>query len=173
MTDAAETNYQIDLSQITQLKELEMIKPSSTNKNRVYLTNSIIYLIGLIIGAVNVYFVDERNWTVIGSLFLIGSLIWAGFTWLLAKYYDNHAYALREKDMSIDEGVFFKSRQTTPYHKIQHVEISQGPIQKRYGHSTLKIFAAGGNGSSTEINGIDKDEAERLRQFLLEKIGEK
>jgi hypothetical protein len=167
---AEESNYQIDTSALTELKLLNMTKVSDTNPKRVVTTSGIFYLAVLVIAVIALIFIEEWKPKIVISIILIVSIIWWLITWTSILFYRTHAYALREKDVTIDEGIFFKSRQTTPYHRIQHVEISQGPIQKKFNHSTLKIFAAGGNGTSTEIRGIEKEEAEHVRQFLLDKV---
>lgn len=83
--------------------------------------------------------------------------------------YTRRAYALSEKDVTYRKGWVFHSITTIPFNRIQHTEVSQGPIERRYNLSTLKIFTAGGSSSDMVIPGLEDEEAKQLRDFISEK----
>jgi membrane protein YdbS with pleckstrin-like domain len=58
-----------------------------------------------------------------------------------------------------------------PFNRIQHVETSSDPIDRKFDLATLQIFTAGGSGGDLKINGLEKDTAEQLRVFILQKVG--
>lgn len=72
-----------------------------------------------------------------------------------------------EDDLVIASGRMFRSLETVPFGRIQSVEISEGPIERHYGIATLEISTAGS--SSTILPGLPREEAERLRQRLIER----
>jgi membrane protein YdbS with pleckstrin-like domain len=95
------------------------------------------------------------------------------FAWAIfaeTKSFPKRGYLLREKDVSYKKGWIFSSTTTIPFNRIQHSELSQGPISRMMKLSTLNIFTAGGSASDLSISGLDPQEAERLREWITEKI---
>ena len=80
-------------------------------------------------------------------------------------------YTVRDKDIVFRSGVVWRSVTAIPFNRIQHVETSSDPIDRKFEFATLQIFTAGGSGGDLKINGLEKDTAEQLRIFILEKVG--
>lgn len=80
-------------------------------------------------------------------------------------------YALREHDLLYRQGVIFCKVTALPFNRIQHVEVSHGPLDRRFGLGTLKVFTAGGSGGDLSIEGLPADKATQLRDFILGKAG--
>jgi membrane protein YdbS with pleckstrin-like domain len=80
-------------------------------------------------------------------------------------------YAVRDKDIIFRSGVVWQSVTAIPFNRIQHVETSSDPLDRKFDLATLQIFTAGGSGGDLKINGLEKDTAEQLRIFILEKVG--
>lgn len=80
-------------------------------------------------------------------------------------------YAVRDKDIIHRSGVFWRTVTAIPFNRIQHVEKSSTPLDRRFGIATLQIFTAGGSGGDLKIHGLPAQIAERLRVFILEKVG--
>ena len=81
-------------------------------------------------------------------------------------------YALRTRDVLFRTGVFFRSITAVPLSRIQHVELSRGPLERLFGLATLQVFTAGGSGSDLSVPGLALDTGERLREFILGRIGD-
>ena len=77
-------------------------------------------------------------------------------------------YALREHDLNYQSGLIFKSLVSQPILRIQHIEISRGPIERRAGLATLQVFSAGGIAHTFNIPGLVHEDAVSLRQFILD-----
>ena len=80
-------------------------------------------------------------------------------------------YVLRDKDILFRKGVIWRSETAVPFNRIQHVETSNTPLDRRFGLATLQIFTAGGSSGDLKINGLGNDIAEQLRVFILDKAG--
>ena len=80
-------------------------------------------------------------------------------------------YVVRDKDMVYRTGVLWRSVTAVPFNRIQHVETSNSPLDRRFSLSTLKLFTAGGTGGDLKIDGLNADRAEQLRALVLEKAG--
>ncbi len=79
------------------------------------------------------------------------------------------SYALRQNDLTYKKGWLFYSTTTIPFNRIQHTEVSQGPLERKYRLCTLKIFTAGGSTSDLSIPGLEQDEAQQLRDYIARK----
>lgn len=79
--------------------------------------------------------------------------------------------AFRDKDILYRSGVISHKVTAIPFNRIQHVETKQGPLDRRFGTSSLQIFTAGGSKGDLDIEGLERDLAERLRGTILKRIG--
>lgn len=113
------------------------------------------------------------------GIFLIQKvLLWAaivvfGFPFLLWPIVavPRKGYVLRDKDVIYRSGVLFRSVTAVPFNRIQHVETSSTPFDRRFGTATLKLFTAGGSGGDLNIDGLPAPTAESLRVYILGKVG--
>lgn len=80
-------------------------------------------------------------------------------------------YAVRDKDIIYKSGVFWHTVTAIPFNRIQHVEKSSTPLDRRFEVATLQLFTAGGSGGDLKIHGLSAAIAEQLRVFILDKVG--
>lgn len=80
-------------------------------------------------------------------------------------------YAVRDRDLVYRSGVFWRSVTAVPFNRIQHVETSSSPLDRRFSLATLKLFTAGGSGGDLKIDGLHSERAEQLRALVLDKTG--
>ena len=80
-------------------------------------------------------------------------------------------YVVRDRDIIFKSGVIWRSVTAIPYNRVQHVETSSTPLDRRFSLANLQIFTAGGSGGDLKIPGLAADTAERLRTYILEKVG--
>ena len=64
-------------------------------------------------------------------------------------------------------GVWWQSEIFIPTARVQHTEVNQGPIQRRYGIGALKVYTAAVQLGSIEIGGLAYTDAVLLRDRLL------
>lgn len=79
--------------------------------------------------------------------------------------------ALREHDIAYRSGLFWKKTVLLPFNRVQHAEVSSGPLQRKYGLASLKFFTAGGSSVDLKIDGLLKERAEEIRTFIMKKCG--
>lgn len=77
---------------------------------------------------------------------------------------------LRQHDLTYRSGYFRQETVTVPFNRIQHSEISQGPLARMFDVCTLKLYTAGSSGANLRVPGMDVDRAKRLRQQLDERV---
>tara|TARA_B110000285_G_scaffold55076_1_gene62706 strand:+ start:765 stop:1295 length:531 start_codon:yes stop_codon:yes gene_type:complete len=107
------------------------------------------------------------------NVFLIPAALWAVLfgIWALSEWFgfDRRGYLTRERDLSYRSGWLFHSLTVVPFNRIQHSEVSQGPVAKRFRICTLKLYTAGSSGANLQITGLDEDVANQLRQIIDER----
>jgi uncharacterized protein len=103
-------------------------------------------------------------WVVVTTISLFGLL------WPLVSV-PRKGYAIRDKDIVYRSGVIWRNVTAVPFNRVQHVETSSTPLDRRYAQAKLQLFTAGGSGGDLKIEGMPADVAERVRLFILEKAG--
>ena len=84
--------------------------------------------------------------------------------------YRKKGFAFRNHDVLYRSGIIATSTMVIPYNRIQHVALHEGLVSRYYGLAKIEIFTAGGNASDIEIPGIEKAQAEDIKQLLMGKI---
>ena len=79
------------------------------------------------------------------------------------------AYQVREQDVSYRSGVLVKKVATVPFVRVQHARIRQGPLQRRFGLASVEVNSAG---PDLMIKGLAADQAEQLKQLVVERAGD-
>ena len=76
-------------------------------------------------------------------------------------------YLLREQDISYQSGLIFRKTVSQPILRVQHVELKRGPVDRKVGLANLQVYSAGGALHTFEVPGLEYDDAENMRQFIL------
>ncbi len=88
--------------------------------------------------------------------------------WLEAR---RRAYGVREQDVLYHSGLLFHRTTVLPFIRLQHVETASNPLERAFGLVRLTCFTAGGSSGDLVIQGLERETAERLREYLLKRIG--
>lgn len=95
--------------------------------------------------------------------------LWSFFS--VYKTFKKKAFALRDKDIHYKSGWIFRRKTTIPYNRIQHCELSSGPIDRIFDLTNLQVYTAGGSHSDLSIPGLSTEVGDSLKKFILHKIG--
>jgi len=94
------------------------------------------------------------------------ALIWQTFRWPQIQY--RHAsYRVDAQGIEIARGVVWRSIVHVPVSRVQHTDVSQGPLQRRYGLGTLTIYTAGTAYARVNLQGLSHASALAIRDHLL------
>ena len=80
-------------------------------------------------------------------------------------------YSVRSHDILFKSGVFWRTVTAVPFNRVQHVEKSSTPLDRKFKLATLQLFTAGGSSGDLKIDGFPAKTAEKLRAHILDKIG--
>ncbi|WP_228768449.1 PH domain-containing protein [Shewanella sp. TC10] len=89
--------------------------------------------------------------------------------YLIFKAAKNLCYGVLEHELVVRKGLWWISTTTLPFTRLQHVSLSQNPLQRRFSLATLKCFSAGSGAAEIYLPGLLFNTAEHLRQHLLNK----
>ncbi|GAB2828560.1 PH domain-containing protein [Streptomyces daliensis] len=105
------------------------------------------------------------------AAFALLPLAFAAWGWgALRRNWRSWRYAERVDDLLISRGVLWRELTVVPYGRMQLVEVTSGPLERRYGLARLQLHTAAATTDAT-IPGLSPEEAERLRDRLTE-LGE-
>ena len=88
-----------------------------------------------------------------------------------AALYEALDYEVDATGISIRSGVVWRSHVSLPRVRIQHTDVSQGPLQRRYGVATLKLYTAGSRYTRIDLPGLAHADAIALRDALIARVG--
>jgi membrane protein YdbS with pleckstrin-like domain len=97
------------------------------------------------------------------------ALLGAGWSWL-GRNWRAWRYALREDDLLITHGVLRQHQLIVPYGRMQLVEVSAGPLLRRFGLASLQLHTAAAT-TDASLPGLSPADATVLRDQLAE-LGE-
>ncbi|MBB0232944.1 PH domain-containing protein [Streptomyces calidiresistens] len=105
------------------------------------------------------------------SALALAPLALAGWLWwVLGRHFRSWRYRERRDDLLIGRGVLWRQLTVVPYGRMQLVEVTSGPLDRKFGLARLQLHTAAAATDAT-IPGLDPAEAERLRDRLTE-LGE-
>jgi membrane protein YdbS with pleckstrin-like domain len=110
-----------------------------------------------------------------GRPMLFLTLLWAagslGLAWWTYRWpeveYRHASYKVDERGIEIRRGVFWRRVISVPRSRVQHTDVSQGPMERGRGLGALVIYTAGTDYARVELGGLDYATALRIRDHLL------
>lgn len=92
--------------------------------------------------------------------------LWQAIRWP-ARVYEHTFYRVDDQGIEIRKGVYWRVVINVPRSRVQHIDVSQGPIERRYGLGTLVIYTAGTEHAKVELQGLEHGRALEIRANLL------
>ena len=163
-------NPEIALDELPELERVEWQKLEPAFARRMLVERLGVTLLALI-GTFVPYFVagdafapTVPPWVIV----IVAALPYLAWPFVAVP---RRGYVVRDKDIAFKSGVVWRSVTAIPYNRVQHVETSSTPLDRRFGLANLQIFTAGGSGGDLKVAGLAAATAERLRNHILEKVG--
>ena len=170
--DTLFSNQQIMQSELPQLTQLKL-EPISAKYRIINL--SIASLVTLVLIAIASFlrfnpFFELPEDLVYAYPFIVAVIGALGGVWFVYHVFADTKikYAVREQDISKQAGLIFRGFSCQPVLRVQHVDVKRGPIDRWAGLAKLQVFSAGGEMHTFEIPGLPLENAEKIRQFILD-----
>lgn len=93
-----------------------------------------------------------------------------GRTWYARAAYRSWRYRLTAEGVELHHGVFWKRVSAMPYHRLQQVDVGQGPLERWLGMSSVQLRSAAATTDAT-IPGISQAEVDDVRRLLMQRAG--
>jgi len=165
------TNVQVSLETLPRFADVEY-EALHASYPRLVLGVTLVFLVpiylavtGFLLAAIEPG--TAAAWLRAGLLCLALLLFVIFLAWFSYKSARVMRYALRQHDVIVQSGIFWRKEAVQPIRRIQHIEQHQGPVDKRFGLYELKLFSAGTGHFTFRIPGLDAETASSIRQFIL------
>lgn len=163
------TNEVLDLNQIPRYETVDLASLQPNYWKVMLIKIAFIFLlIGVLLGVAVVFEEEVRQ---------VQAAIWSVYLFLLAVVlffsklsFQKKGFAFREHDVIYRHGIIATNTMVIPYNRVQHVALHEGLIERWFGLAAVEIFTAGGSDSDLKIPGIEKTQAEDIKQLLMGKI---
>jgi membrane protein YdbS with pleckstrin-like domain len=102
---------------------------------------------------------------------LIGLMGWWAHAWppMAFRY---ASYDVAAEGIEIRRGVLWRVITNVPRSRVQHTDVSQGPLERKHGLGTLVIYTAGTDDASVHLPGLPHERALEIRDHLLPRAGD-
>jgi uncharacterized protein len=87
--------------------------------------------------------------------------------WWPAVAYRHASYRLSARSLEIRRGVLWRAVIDVPRSRIQHSDVSQGPLERLHGLGTLSVYTAGTRHALVRLHGLDHGRALAIREHLM------
>jgi len=77
------------------------------------------------------------------------------------------SWRLSSTGLEIRRGVCFRHRISVPRARVQHTDVTRGPLERRFGLATLIVHTAGSADNQIPLEGLEHQVALGVRDFLL------
>lgn len=135
-----------------------------------WIVTAAISLSQLIALAVIFFVADLPGWALaLLGLFWIAltlALAWSSYRWPEIEH-RHRSYKVDERGIEIRKGVLWRRAIQVPRSRVQHTDVSQGPIERGFGLGTLVIYTAGTEHARVDLPGLEHATALRIRDYLL------
>ncbi len=171
------TNPEVPLSSLPSAVDLHWHPLHPRFVTRILVQRAItVGVMTVLLGATTVFFQMKRPWEgefnsalpvawTLAICFFAWRMIWPVFE------VPRRGYAVREKDIAFKSGVLWRSSTIVPFNRVQHAATGSGMLDRKFGLAALTVFTAGGAGADLHIAGLAAEHAERLRVYVVNKVG--
>ena len=88
-----------------------------------------------------------------------------------ARKFAYWGFALDEGELQVAHGWLMRVHTIVPIGRVQHIDLSQGPIERACGVATVVLHTAGTDHSRVAVPGLSRDAAEGVRDRIRAAIG--
>lgn len=149
---------------------LHHVDPAAKTVFRIRSAIPSLFLLGLAaVGAVIVLFTGNLvaiaiGLTTAGALALLVLAMWWFWPALVWKHL---TYRVAPDMLIIRRGVLWRTETRVPRSRIQHTDVSEGPLERGLGLATLVVHTAGTRFATVDLPGLTSSTAQELRDALL------
>jgi len=131
--------------------------------NRIVLT--IVFVIITIAVSIPILLTPTPLWIYALVVFVLWTIFAISY-WHNGAAFKHFSYAMTDYGLYINQGVFWRRKIIVPRNRVQHTDVIQGPLERKFDLAQLVVHTAGTRNASVKLPGISHETAERLRESL-------
>ena len=124
------------------MKEIH-VKPEKAQRTVWFIHWSLVFFPVFVPCFILIFIVNELVFAICAAAWVVFML---PFLFWIPAYFRSLKYSITADVVRGQKGVFWKRFATVPYHKITNVDITQGPLQRKYDVGTIHCQTAGAGG---------------------------
>lgn len=163
------SNLSVNLDNVPDFKSVELT-PIHPKFRRIL---SIRYSIALILTALvlssTIYYIPLPLWSYYMMIFvalIIFVLVYVEFFF----GFPIRRFGIRELDIIYQIGFLVKKETIVPFNRIQHIEVTQSLLLRKFNLYSLLIYTAGESSGDLKIAGLDHQTAQKIKSKVLQEI---
>lgn len=164
------SNHQIDTNQLPEVETIDFHNLAKQAKLEALLSLAIVSLPISLAASIGLYLFANLPLPLYSLVQALIILFFSISLWWRVKGVELTGFALREQDFVLKEGVLWRELTIVPFNRIQHIESHRSPIERKLGLTTIKLYTAGGSGDDLKLSGVEAQQAEQLKQYMLSAI---
>ncbi|MXO64290.1 PH domain-containing protein [Altericroceibacterium endophyticum] len=130
--------------------------------------HSLVVLVPLLAGAV---FLGETlealRWLPLLLVLIVGAIV----LWRVPlRRFSHRGYNMGADRLRIVKGFLFYSDTVVPFGRVQHIDLTRGPLERFLGLATLILHTAGTHNASITLPGLAQEDAEAMRETIRQHI---
>ena len=86
------------------------------------------------------------------------------------RIYARLRYRLTERFLQVMRGWLFHTDTIVPLVRVQHIDVTRGPLDKLFGTATLVVHTAGTHNSIVTLPGLAPERAAQIRDIIREHV---
>ncbi len=86
------------------------------------------------------------------------------------RKYRRLRYRLTDRMLHSVRGWMFHTDTLVPFVRVQHLDVTRGPLDKLFGTASLVVHTAGTHNSVVTVHGLDPDRAAEIRDVIREHV---
>jgi len=150
------------------LTELQAVEPGYRHVLRLRLLFLWLPLVAAGLGFDNVLLGDTPFYglaSAVPPLFGLATIIFAP-----DRIYHRLRYGLTDRLLQVVRGWLFHTDTIVPFVRVQHLDVTRGPLDKMFGTATLIVHTAGTRNSIVTVPGLAPGRAAEIRDIIREHI---
>lgn len=101
---------------------------------------------------------------------VIGLIGLSGITVAPDRIYKRLGYAIDGRLLRTVRGWLFHTDTVVPFVRVQHIDVTRGPVDKMFGTATLVVHTAGTHNSIVTLPGLSPERAAEIRDAIRSEI---
>ena len=86
------------------------------------------------------------------------------------RIYRHLGYRLTERLLQVVRGWMFHTDTIVPFVRVQHIDVTRGPVEKLFGTATLVVHTAGTHNNIVNVPGLSPESAAEIRDVIREHV---